>query len=175
MLGLGTSLITSSPIAAPFDVTYTFTSASDVSAWGIGNAARIDSINYQASVSLGGQTYTNLMKVTMVANGPGGSGFIRLSDAFTDVADGTTVKVEVDYGVGKNNDETLRIASFSVGGNFKVIHGTNQSANAFYSVAPTGTVNVGTSNNDLAVYIPADTALTGADVIFIQRIRVYEP
>ena len=177
MLGLGTSLITSPTPSerVPFDRTYTFTSSSDVSAWGIGNAARIDSISYVASQPLGGVTYSNLMRVNMVANGPSGSGFIRLADALTDVADGTAVKIEVDYGIGKNNDITLRLASLAIGGNFKTVHGTDQSNNAFYTVTPAGTVNVGSSNNDLSVYIPADTGLTATDVIFIQRIRIYEP
>ena len=177
MLGLGTSLITSPTPSerVPFDRTYTFTSSSDVSAWGIGNAARIDSISYVASQPLGGVSYSNLMKITMVSNGPTGSGFVRFANAFDGVPDGVSLKIEVDYGIGKNNDVTLRIASLSLGGTFKTVDGSDQSSNTFRQVAPVTASSLGSTNNDLAIYIPADTGLSAGDVIYVQRIRVYEP
>ena len=177
MLGLGTSLITSPTPSArvPFDRTYTFTSSSDVSAWGIGDSARISSIAYHASQPLGGVTYSNLMKVTMISNGPAGLGFVRLANAFDGVPDGVSLKIEVDYGIGKNNDVSLRVASLSLGGTFKTVDASDHPTNSFRQVAPVTSASLGSTNNDLAIYMPADSGLSSGDIFFIQRIRVYEP
>lgn len=176
MLGLGSSLVTSpAPQRTLVDKTYTFTSSSDVSDWSIGDSARVDSLAYQSSTLIGGVSYSNLMKVTLVGNASAGNGYISLSNALTEVSDGSLLKIEVDYAIGKFNDVSLRIASLSLGGTSVTVDGSDQSANTFRQVAPGSTAAMGSSNNDLQVYIPADTGISSGDIIYIQRIRVYEP
>ena len=111
----------------------------------------------------------------MLSNGPGGLGFVRLANAFDGVPDGVSLKIEVDYGIGKNNDVSLRVASLSLGGTFKTVDASDQPTNSFRQVAPVTSASLGSTNNDLAIYMPADSGLSSGDIFFIQRIRVYEP
>jgi hypothetical protein len=178
MLGLGNSLVTSAAIEQKFDKTFTFLSGDDVADWSFTDTARILSRGYQASQSIGGVVYTNLLKITMVASpATGGLSNITLSDALAGCPDGATLKVEVDYGIGKNNDITLRIATIILGGTFKTVDASDQSNNTFRTVAPVTTSTMGTANNDLSLRLDTNSGLNdgASDVIFVQRIRVYEP
>lgn len=174
MLGLGSSIATSSGVSmyTPFDSTWTFTSADAVTPWTA--SAGIDSTSYLASNVFGGVTYTDLMAVNMTSASSSGPATLTLSGAFDTVTGSIDVKYEVDYGIGRFNDSTLRISSLTARGVSGQVSPTNLSPNTFHTVAPTTVLSLATADDDLVIVIPKQISATASDKIFIQRIRVYE-
>ena len=174
MLGLGSSIATSSGLSVntPFDYTWTFTSADDVTPWTA--SAGIDSISYLNSTPLGGVTYYNLMAVNMTPAASAGPATDTLSGGFFTFAGSIDVTYEVDYGIGKTNDSTLRVASLTARGVSGQVSPSDLSPNAFYTVAPVTVLSIATADDDLVIGIPKQISATASDRILIQRIRVYE-
>lgn len=174
MLGLGSSIATSSGVSVytPFDSTWTFTSAADVTPWTASSG--INSVSYLASAPIGGSTYADLMAVNMTPSSPAGTATLTLSGAFETLGKSIDVKYEVDYGIGKNNDSTLRISTLTARGVSGQVSPSNLSPNNSYTVAPATVLSIATADDDLVIGIPKQISATASDKIFIQRIRVYE-
>lgn len=178
MLGLGSTLMMSPDSVgepAPFDETWTFNGGSaDVSEWSFTDA-RISSLSYTFSLAIGGTARTHLMKISMVQNSSTGLTSVILADALAGCPDGASIKVEVDYGIGKTNDSTLRLATILAGGTAITIDASDQATNSWRTIAPATVYTMGSSDNDLVLRVPADTGINLVDdLLYVQRVRVYQ-
>ena len=181
MLGLGNSLVNGGAPQQGFDQEWLFESSADVTPWSGGANIYITSLSYESSTSFGGVAYSDLMKVTVDQLSSSQSCVINLPNALptSQVKAGTNLRWEIDFGLTFKNDNLLRIIAIQLGGTLGVVQASDVSANAFYTLAATSSVAMGSTNQDIRLLFSSDVDVANGgnavqDSIQIKRIRVYE-